>query len=111
MSLEAHHRIHEGSALTERFDAIHSKRSVRIIDRWVLVVGIAAPFSMLPQIVQVLVSHSSAGISLTTWVLFCVFALFWLVYGIAHEEVPIIVTNSLWVVGELTLIGVVLMYR
>ena len=90
---------------------IHSKKSVKIIDRWVLAVGIAAPFSMVPQIVQVLVSHTSEGISLTTWVLFTVFALFWLVYGIAHEEVPIIVTNSLWVVGELALIAIVLIYR
>jgi len=111
MSLEEHHRIHEEVADPARHERIHRKRSVKVLDRWVLAMGILAPFSTLPQIVQVITTGTSAGISLTTWVLFMVFAVFWLAYGIVHEATPIIVTNALWLVMEVVLIATVLMYR
>jgi len=111
MGLEQHHFLHDHNADTERFLAIHSKRSVQVIDKWVLIIGIIAPFSTLPQIVQVLASHSTDGISLTTWALFTLFSAFWLLYGIVHEELPIIVTNSLWVVFEGALVVSIWMYR
>jgi MtN3 and saliva related transmembrane protein len=111
MSLESHHRIHEKIEDLPRFEAIHSKKSVKIIDRWVLGVGIVAPFSTLPQIYQIVSAQSAQGVSVYTWVLFTIFSMFWLVYGIVHEELPIIVTNTLWVLGEAALVAVVLVYR
>ena len=111
MSLEAHHRLHENIENKDRFELIHSKKSVKIIDRWVMVVGILAPFTALPQIYRILVLKNAQEVSFSTWALFIIMSLFWLVYGIAHEEKPIIINNSLWIIMDIFILLLILVYR
>jgi len=111
MSLEAHHKIHENVQNIDRFNLIHSKKSVMILDRWVMVVGILAPLTAIPQIYTIVSTQSSKEVSLSTWLLFIVIATFWLLYGIAHEEKAIIVNNSLWIMMEFIIVGLILIYR
>lgn len=111
MSLESHHLIHENPENADRFAIIHSKRSVKMIDKWVMAVGILAPLSSVPQILQIVTTHDSRGVSAVTWSLYILLAIFWLVYGIAHEEKPIIVTNVLWILFELIVVALIFVYR
>lgn len=111
MNLANHHRIHEQPKNAEKFQLIHSKKSVKILDRWVLAVGILAPLTTLPQVIQILQTHDASGVSILTWVLFVVMGLFWLAYGYAHEEKPIIVTNYLWIIVEVLVIVLTIIYQ
>ena len=74
------------------------------LDRVVYVVALVGPLSNIPQILKIWGSHKSAhAVSLETWVLFMVMSAIWLVYGIAHREMPLIISNSLWMVCEMVI--------
>ncbi len=66
------------------------------VDRAAMVVGIVAPLSTLPQIIQIYTSQSAEDLSLGTWGLFIACAMFWLLYGAVHRSLPLILTNALW---------------
>jgi uncharacterized protein with PQ loop repeat len=111
MSLAYHHETHRKELEPDRFKIIHSKKSVKFIDRWIMVIGILSPFTSLPQLFQIISSHDSQGVSLLTWFLYMLLAGFWLIYGIAHEAKPIIVNNTLWILLDIFIIAAILFYR
>lgn len=111
MSIENHHRIHENIQDKDKFATIHSKKSVKIIDRWVMVIGVLSPLTSIPQIYQIIATRDSQGVSVATWVLYIFLGIFWLVYGMAHEEKPIIVNNLLWIILEVIIVFLALIYR
>lgn len=111
MSVENHHRIHENVQDKDKFALIHNKKSVKIIDEWVMVVGVLSPLTSIPQIFQIVTTQDSQGVSIATWILYIFLGMFWLVYGIAHEEKPIIVNNTLWIIFEVVIVSLILVYR
>ncbi|GIW09487.1 MAG: hypothetical protein KatS3mg061_0544 [Dehalococcoidia bacterium] len=83
----------------------------RWIERAALVVGVIAPLSTIPQIVQIYTTQSAEDINIGTWTLFIGFGLFWLLYGITTRALPIILTNLAWLICySIVLVGAVI-YR
>lgn len=80
------------------------------LDKLTFIVGIIGPFTVLPQIYSIFSSHSASGVSLTTWVLIFVVTFPWILYGIVHKEVSIIVSFILWEVMNLAVVIGVLIY-
>jgi uncharacterized protein with PQ loop repeat len=89
--IHALRRRRRSTAGTEQFP--HSSKSVRYFDYFMYFVGAIAPLALLPQIIQLFVSHNAAGISVWTWLLLAIMNIFWILYGIIHKDYPVLVTN------------------
>ena len=65
-------------------------------------VGLAAGFlttvAFVPQVTKIWKSRSARDVSLPAFVAFTIGVALWLVYGILHREVPIIVWNAVTLV-------------
>ncbi len=68
---------------------------VRALDKFILLVAILNPLFILPQVWSVWSTRQADGVSLVSWSAFFFFALFWLTYGLAHKEKPLILTGTL----------------
>lgn len=73
-------------------------------------VGVAAPLALLPQSIQIYTTKSAAGLSLVTWILLVFFNILWTLYGIVHNDKPIIITNILFSILHISIIIGVLLY-
>lgn len=62
------------------------------------------PLTNIPQIIQLFQTHVASGLSLQTWVLYLVFGLIPLFYGISNNIKPLILTNIIWTVIDLVMI-------
>ncbi len=111
MTHEIHHHLHHHLSDKKKFKLLHRKKSVQIIDRMVLIVGTISPLTSLPQVFEILETKSAKGVSILTWLMWVVLGVFWLVYGIAHREKPIIINNLLWIILELTIVVLALIYH
>ena len=67
------------------------------LDRIVMVVSILYPLSAVPQLMEI-IQGNAAGVSVLSWLSFFTCAGLFLVYGLRHRVMPMIVSNSLWVV-------------
>jgi uncharacterized protein with PQ loop repeat len=78
---------------------LHQKRHHRKapIDRLVYAAVILGPLMTLPQVWQVWAAKQQ-GVSLTTWLAYCIIAAIWLMYGLKHREKPIIYVQLSWLV-------------
>ncbi len=80
------------------------------LDKTCLVFSILMPATTIPQIWSIYRNQNVEGLSLLMWVLYLIFVIPFLIYGIVHKEKPIIVLNILWIVAQLTIITGILIY-
>ena len=61
-------------------------------------IGLAAAslttFAFLPQVVRTIRTRDTTGISLWTYLLFCVGVVLWLAYGVLRADLPLILANT-----------------
>ena len=79
-------------------------------DKLVLVCSVAYPLTALPQIIKVFSTHSAHDLSLSSWVLYALLELVFLVYAVRKQLVPIIIQDSLWLLVYIVLIIAILLY-
>jgi MtN3 and saliva related transmembrane protein len=72
-----------------------------------LLAGMLTTISFLPQVIKTWRSKSAQDISLSMFLTFCLGVVFWIIYGIAIDNVPIIFTNVL----TLILSGSILFFK
>lgn len=76
-------------------------------DRIVVVVSVIYPLSALPQAITVF-SGKTEGVSLISWLFFLICAGLFLTYGIRRNVLPMIISNSIWLVMDaLVVIGLI----
>lgn len=102
--------MHHHPSVRRRREAYPSQRFwFRMLDRIVLVAGIAAPIFTVPQIILIYSTHDAAGVSPLTWGVYALLDLPWVVYGFAHRERSIIYSYLLWCAANATVtVGAVL---
>lgn len=89
---------------------LSKKSSYHFLDYLVYFASFAGPLMTIPQIMDIWTKKTLA-VNEITWGSYVLFAAVWLCYGIAHKEMPIIVSNTLWIIAEgLVVIGAAL-YR
>jgi uncharacterized protein with PQ loop repeat len=71
----------------------------KVLDRIVMIVSILYPLSAVPQLIEI-VHGNAEGVSVLSWLSFFACASLFLVYGLRHRVMPMIVSNSLWVVVD-----------
>lgn len=80
------------------------------LDKLTFVVGIIGPFTVLPQVYSIFSTHSATGVSLVTWALIFIVTFPWILYGMAHKEINIIISFILWEIVNLAVVVGVLLY-
>lgn len=83
---------------------------IKFLDKVTFVVGVIGPFTVLPQIYGIFMTHSAAGVSLWTWLLIFLVTLPWVFYGFAHKDKSIIVSFILWEIMNFAVVLGVLIY-
>ncbi len=85
----------------------HPEKAKRWFDEFMYGLAIAGPFVILPQVIGIWFYKNVQGVSIVTWGLLAIIALFWLIYGLIHKEKPILVANFLLLIfNSLIIIGV-----
>jgi len=82
----------------------------RLLDRLVSVLGIGMTAAVLPQAIQIWSTQDAQNIPLFTWSYFLLYAVVMLVYGIAHNERPIIVIYSSNILVYLSIVTGIVLY-
>ncbi len=75
----------------------HPNAFKRFLDRFMYVVAIGGPLSTLPQVFQVFETRDVSSLSFTTWGLWFLLSIVWLIYGFVHKDMPIIISQMLYV--------------
>lgn len=70
------------------------------INRIIFVVAALQPLGTIPQIVTVYKNHNATSIAISSWLLYVIFDLLWLWYGIVNKQKAIIVSAILFTALE-----------
>lgn len=76
-------------------------KRVQPLDNIMLATAFIYPLAGLPQVIAV---WSGGEVAVLTWILFLMFDLLSLTYGIVHRIWPLVVSGILWAVVELAVI-------
>ena len=108
--VEPLHHLHRRKRIHYKHEPYpHPHKWKRILDKTIYAVGIAGPIITIPQITKIWLEENATGLSLTAWCGYTCFSVIWLLYGIAHKEKPIIVTNTAVIITNgLVTLGVIL---
>lgn len=80
----------------------------KTLERAMVVVAVVEPLMTIPQIVDLFSKPGQDHVSVLTWILYMVTSVMWLVYGLYHKNMPLILTGALWVIMEgLVVVGAV----
>ncbi len=83
----------------------------RALDYLMYGVALFAPLVLLPQIIQLYSSKSSAGLSLVTWLLLTLVNVMWATYAVVHKDKHILFANILMALFNITIVAGILLYR
>lgn len=83
----------------------------KTIDWLIYPVAIGAPLALVPQVLQLYSTHSAAGLSCLTWSLLALLNFLWVLYGLAHRERPIIVTNLAFMLLDVAVVAGIFLYQ
>lgn len=99
--VEPLHHAHRRKRIHQKHEPYpHPHKWKRFLDRIIYVVGVAGPIVTIPQITKIWIEKNATGVSLTAWTGYTIFAVIWLLYGIAHKEKPIIITYSAVIIAN-----------
>jgi uncharacterized protein with PQ loop repeat len=77
-----------------------------VIGKIVYLAAFIGPLSVIPQVAEIwFVDHNAQGVSLMTWLSFTILSVVWLLYGIEKRDKPLMISNFLWVVGEVIVVA------
>ena len=77
---------------------------------FVTIVGTAMSFGYITQSYKIIKTKSIEGVSLSTYLIFAFGLCTWLVYGISLRDTPIIISNSVALVGASLVILLYVIY-
>ena len=80
------------------------------VDRWIYFIAIVGPLLSFTQLFKILSEKTANGVSLFTWSTLLVLSIFWLFYGFVHNDKPIIISNTLWVILQISVVISVIVY-
>ncbi len=71
-------------------------------------IGLLAAFgtttAFVPQVIQIIKTRDTKGISLFMYIIFTIGITLWLIYGLLLNDTPIIIANSITLVLALTIL-------
>ena len=61
------------------------------------------PLLTLPQLYSIWV-QGQKGVSIITWVAYLIGAIIWLIYGIKHNDKPLVMVEAAWILVDIMVI-------
>jgi uncharacterized protein with PQ loop repeat len=88
----------------------HPDKKIKRLDKICMAFSVIMPATTIPQIYKTYVYQDASGVSLWMWILYCFACIPWLIYGVVHKAIPIIVLNILWLIVQIIMIIGVILY-
>ena len=107
-ALGLHHISKKKTSIIRRLFAWIKKD--KDLDEIMIFIAIIYPLSIIPQALKIIQIEDASAISLTSFSLKAVLSIPWIYYGIKHKSNPIILSNSLWLIGYSVIIVETLIY-
>jgi len=108
MHLQVYRHAAKRGALANRSHA--SGFWVRFLDHTTLAVGIIGPLTAVPQIMKILQTQNTVGVSVLTWAGAAFFDVPFLLYGIVHKDKAITTTYALWFIANIIVVALTVLY-
>jgi uncharacterized protein with PQ loop repeat len=89
---------------------LHRKKRKDIFDYVLYFFMIATPLFELPQAWKIYTTHSAADVSLSTWGFFVLSNVAWIMYAARNRLIPLIVTYSMYMIIEITIVVGIVLY-
>ena len=106
------HHHHVRRRIYKNLETFPSESALkRTVDVLMYGVAIVMPLALVPQVLQVFMTHDVAGLSLVTWAVLGVVSFCWVLYGILHKEWPIIIANGCMCVLDFAVVAGIVLYR
>lgn len=87
----------------------HTSLGIRFLDKLLVFVAVVGPLANISQIIKIYGEMDAEGVSLTSWCMYAVFNIIWIVYGIVHKEKTILLAHILWFLTQaVVVIGIIL---
>src|SRR3989344_1566954 len=104
------HHLNKRKRIHEKHEVYpHPNWSIRMLDRFIYIVGILGPMTAIPQILLIFGEQQAQGVSALSWTLSTCSSLTWFIYSVVHREKPLIISSGLWVIMQsIIVIGVLL---
>jgi MtN3 and saliva related transmembrane protein len=82
-------------------------RWLRVFEPLMVITGIVQPLATLPSITKLYFTHSqhASGQSLTTWSIFALASLLWVIYGLLNRKAAIYAGNIIGLVMNLLMVN------
>ena len=97
--MDGHHHLSLRKRMHERLEPYpHPDAFKRFLDKIMMGVALIGPLATLPQVYQVFMTQDTKGLSLVTWTVWVLLSCVWLVYGLLHKEMPIVLSNLIYIV-------------
>ena len=75
-----------------------------VLETLATITGVLGSFAMIPQVYRIFRRKSAKDLAISTYLVFFIGGVVWVLYGLNIRSFPIIITN---LVGSLTLIGII----
>lgn len=63
------------------------------LDLLIYIAAFVGPLVLLPQVLNIYTTRETSGLFLPTWIMLGILNFVWILYGRAHGEKPIVITN------------------
>ncbi|HLC67342.1 MAG TPA: SemiSWEET family transporter [archaeon] len=106
-NIHGHHHFHKRMRI-EPYPS--PNRWKKFLDKIIYIIVFIGPVMTVPQVIDIWMGKNAAGVSIISWGAYTATSLFWLVYGIAHKDKPIIISSIAWAVLEILIVIGALVY-
>jgi len=83
----------------------------RHFDRIMYAVALIAPVALMPQVYQIFAYQDVGGLSLLTHLSLACFNILWIMYGMLHKAIPIVIANTAFFILNAASVYAILIFR
>jgi uncharacterized protein with PQ loop repeat len=81
-----------------------------LINKLIYIGGTLGPLTTMPQVYKIWVGKNAIGVSVVSWCAYAIGSAFWIWYGIANKQRPLVFTYSMFLIVEIMIIVGTLIY-
>ena len=81
------------------------------INKLIYFVSLAYPATAIPQLIKVYTTHDVQSLALSTWLLYVLFGVIYLLYAITKKIRPLAIEGALWVGVYVLMVVAILLFQ
>lgn len=85
--------------------------SLEYIDVIGFIAAILGTFSLVPQVIKILKSRTTLGVSMIMYLIICIDSALWLIYGLVLSLKPLIIQSSIILICTFTIVVMKLIWK